>query len=69
MVDKNFVRVETNRLAARLGCFFKNVRGDEAAWCAATVEFFNVLQTARRARTSVSQAFYDNITFARDLLQ
>jgi len=42
--------------------------GDEAAGNSATVEFLDVMQTARRTGPSVGQAFNDDIALACDLL-
>ena len=68
MGDEQAVGVKTPGLALRLGRAAKYFRGDEAARHTATVEFPYVLQTARRTRASVGQAFDHHIAIGRDLL-
>ncbi len=69
MRDEQTVRMKADgvTLGARSGA--ENFRGDETAGNPATVEFLDVMQTARRTRSSVGQAFDHHITLARHLLQ
>ena len=69
MLNEHLMRMKTNCLAARECGFFKYRRSDESAGNAACIEFFDVLQTARRTRTSISQAFNNDIALRGDLLQ
>ncbi len=69
MGDEQAVGMKTYRIALRARSGAKHFRGDETARNAATVEFPNVMQTARRARSSVGQAFNYHITLTGHLLQ
>ena len=68
MGDEQAVGVKAPGLTLRDGRAAKCFRGDEAARNAATVEFSYVLQTARRTRASVGQAFDHHVAVGRDLL-
>ena len=69
MRNEDAVRMEAERLTLRARGSFEDFGGNETAGYSATVEIFDVMQTARRARSSVGQAFDHNIAFAGNFLQ
>ena len=69
MRHEDTVRMEAERLALRARGCFEDVGGNKTPGNAATVEIFDVMQTARRARSSVRQTFNHHRAFAGNFLQ
>ena len=69
MRHEDTVRMEAERLALRARGSFEDVGGNKTPGNAATVEILDVMQTARRARSSVRQTFNHHRAFAGNFLQ